>query len=245
MKKGEIRMKLNDKIKELRKKNGLTQEELADKLNVSRQAITKWESGDGVPDIDNIKNIALFFHVSIDYLLDNKHEEIINLENKFKLLEIFLFIIGIFLGIVAENFEFGFVLCFLLPGITLCIENIVLNRKYRKENNILLQKELLEKDLPTDLYGNILNINDNAKYERFKQYLINSLLSISIIELFDIVGYVFNDDVLLTFNLIIFDNTIINNIFNIFISYLIGLLVFFIIECIINEIKVKRYNKIK
>ena len=55
---------LAEKIKELRKKEGLTQEELASRLNVSRQAITKWETGEGLPDIDNLKNIALFFHVS-------------------------------------------------------------------------------------------------------------------------------------------------------------------------------------
>ena len=55
-------------------------------------------------------------NISEYYNSDNKHEEIINLENKFKLLEIFLFIIGIFLGIVAKNFEFGFVLCFLFSA---------------------------------------------------------------------------------------------------------------------------------
>jgi len=43
----------SEKIKELRKKKGLTQEDLANALNVSRQAITKWESGDGRPDIEN------------------------------------------------------------------------------------------------------------------------------------------------------------------------------------------------
>ena len=48
---------LSEKIKELRKKKGLTQEDLANALNVSRQAITKWESGDGSPDIENLKNM--------------------------------------------------------------------------------------------------------------------------------------------------------------------------------------------
>ena len=103
---------------------------MASELNVSRQAITKWESGDGAPDIDNLRNIALFFHVSVDYLIDNKTEQIVDLKNKFNLVEIFLFIFGICLGFVAKSFEFGFVMCLLLPGITVCVENIVLSKKY-------------------------------------------------------------------------------------------------------------------
>lgn len=62
---------LNDKIKALRKMNNMTQEELADKLYVSRQAITKWESGLGTPDISNIEAIAKLFNLSIDELLSN------------------------------------------------------------------------------------------------------------------------------------------------------------------------------
>ena len=62
---------LNEKIKALRKANNLTQEELADKLCVSRQAITKWESGLGIPDISNIEAIAKLFGISIDELISN------------------------------------------------------------------------------------------------------------------------------------------------------------------------------
>ena len=60
---------LNEKIKNLRKQNNLTQEELADKLCVSRQAITKWETGAGVPDIANIEAIAKLFGITFDELL--------------------------------------------------------------------------------------------------------------------------------------------------------------------------------
>ena len=62
-------MKLNEKIKKIRKENNLFQEKLADKLNVSRQAITKWESGLGSPDIYNLKEISKLFLISIDSLL--------------------------------------------------------------------------------------------------------------------------------------------------------------------------------
>ena len=52
-------MLFNEKLKLLRKENNLTQEDLSEKLNVSRQAITKWESGDGIPDIDNLKHYLI------------------------------------------------------------------------------------------------------------------------------------------------------------------------------------------
>ena len=62
-------MLFNEKLKMLRKENELTQEQLAEKLNVSRQAITKWESGDGTPDIENLKQISIFFNTTIDELV--------------------------------------------------------------------------------------------------------------------------------------------------------------------------------
>ena len=62
-------MELNEKLQELRKKKGLTQEELAEVLFVSRTAISKWESGRGYPNIDSLKAISKFFGVTIDELL--------------------------------------------------------------------------------------------------------------------------------------------------------------------------------
>ena len=62
-------MEFHEKIQELRKKKGLTQEELAEILFVSRTAISKWESGRGYPNIDSLKAIAKFFGVTIDELL--------------------------------------------------------------------------------------------------------------------------------------------------------------------------------
>lgn len=71
-------MNFEEKLKMLRKESNLTQEELAEKLCVSRQAITKWENGDGLPDIDNLKEISKLFNVSIDELV--KEEKEVNLE---------------------------------------------------------------------------------------------------------------------------------------------------------------------
>lgn len=62
-------MEFNEKLQELRKQKGLTQEELAEVLFVSRTAISKWESGRGYPNIDSLKAISKFFGVTIDELL--------------------------------------------------------------------------------------------------------------------------------------------------------------------------------
>ena len=62
-------MELRQKIQELRKQRGLTQEELAAQLYVSRTAVSKWESGRGYPNIDSLKVLAKFFSVSLDDLL--------------------------------------------------------------------------------------------------------------------------------------------------------------------------------
>ena len=64
-------MEFNEKLQELRKQKGLTQEELAERLYVSRTAISKWESGRGYPNIESLKAIAKFFSVTIDELLSS------------------------------------------------------------------------------------------------------------------------------------------------------------------------------
>ena len=64
-------MEFNEKLQELRKQKGFTQEELAEKLYVSRAAISKWESGRGYPNIDSLKAIARFFSVTVDELLSS------------------------------------------------------------------------------------------------------------------------------------------------------------------------------
>lgn len=67
-------MILADKILDLRKKNGWSQEELAEKLNVSRQSISKWESAASIPDIGKILEMAALFGVTTDYLLKDNQE---------------------------------------------------------------------------------------------------------------------------------------------------------------------------
>ena len=62
-------MEFNEKLQELRKQKGFTQEELAVRLFVARTAVSKWESGRGYPNIDSLKAISKLFSVTIDELL--------------------------------------------------------------------------------------------------------------------------------------------------------------------------------
>lgn len=65
-------MEFNEKLQQLRKEKGLTQEQLAEELHVSRTAISKWESGRGYPSIDSLKEISKLFALSIDNLLSGE-----------------------------------------------------------------------------------------------------------------------------------------------------------------------------
>ncbi len=66
-------MQLSDKIVGLRKSNGMSQEELAEKLNISRQAISRWEKGSALPDATNILQLSKLFGVTTDYLLNDDY----------------------------------------------------------------------------------------------------------------------------------------------------------------------------
>ncbi len=62
-------MNISERLCDLRKKAGYSQEQLAELLGISRQAISKWESGQGNPDIDNIIKLTKIYQVSADYIL--------------------------------------------------------------------------------------------------------------------------------------------------------------------------------
>ncbi len=97
-------------IKEIRKKNNLTQKDLADKYNVTYQAVSKWENGKNMPDVSLIKEISKDFNVSMDDLLDGKY----NTNNKKKYIKwiiigIMIFILAVILTILfnkSSDFEF-------------------------------------------------------------------------------------------------------------------------------------------
>lgn len=62
-------MRIGNQLNQLRKLSGMTQEQLAEKLNVSRQTISKWEAGTTLPDLDSVVKISRMFHISLDDLL--------------------------------------------------------------------------------------------------------------------------------------------------------------------------------
>ncbi len=65
-------MNFAEKVKTMRKQFEMSQEQLAEKINVSRQAITKWETGGGIPDVENLLAIAALFNISVDELMSAK-----------------------------------------------------------------------------------------------------------------------------------------------------------------------------
>lgn len=71
-------MKLDEKLVRLRKKKGLTQLELAEAVKVSRQAVSKWESGGEMPSTENLLGLSELYRVPVDYLLNEEDRELEN-----------------------------------------------------------------------------------------------------------------------------------------------------------------------
>lgn len=89
-------MDFNEKLQHLRKHHNMTQEQLAEKLYVSRTAVSKWENGKGYPNIDSLKCISKLFSISIDDLLSG--EELISIaesENRTNINKIFSLLFGV------------------------------------------------------------------------------------------------------------------------------------------------------
>lgn len=109
-------MNFGEKLKSLRIKNEYSQETLAEMINVSRQAVTKWENGNGMPDIENLKLIADIFDVTIDSLVRDE-EEIETLD------ESFCFNVAFYTGIIF--FCIGFLLNSFLDAVDIIFFPIV------------------------------------------------------------------------------------------------------------------------
>lgn len=127
-------MEFNNKLYELRKQRGLSQEELAGKLNVSRQTVSKWELGDSTPDMEKLIAISDLFEISLDELVLGKtqpndtqpqkqnsfintlEEKVCTLRNKNRLLKV-LKIIGIILGVLVAVDVISMIIYFCVNGV--------------------------------------------------------------------------------------------------------------------------------
>jgi transcriptional regulator with XRE-family HTH domain len=100
--------KIGKFIKKLREENNLTQKELADKLGVTYQAVSKWENGKNVPDISIIKEMSKMFNVDIDEILDGEKKD--KKKSLYPLLLVSLLIVLLVLGYIfydkTDNYEF-------------------------------------------------------------------------------------------------------------------------------------------
>lgn len=97
-------------IAELRKKQGLTQQQLADKLNLSNKTISKWETGLGSPDISNLLTLANTLDISVDELLQGtldktKNVKTTDVPKREKAIIVLASCIGAIFGILAYNFS--------------------------------------------------------------------------------------------------------------------------------------------
>ncbi|MBQ6538782.1 MAG: helix-turn-helix transcriptional regulator [Bacilli bacterium] len=117
-------MEIGKKIMELRKKNGFSQEELADKVGVTRQTISKWELGETSPDLKQAKELSKIFKVSLDELVDNDIENILieKTSNTEKLA-----------GLILKLLRFLIVFIIVLPILVIILNIVVKN--YRENNS--------------------------------------------------------------------------------------------------------------
>ena len=173
-------MKFNENLKYLRKESKLTQENLAEKLNVSRQAVTKWESGQSLPDIDNLKQMADLFGVTMDSLvgdIETKKESKINKKMNdigYFIIAVIVLLFPIFFSIQAfieqltSNENIIIVTSILVVGILFIFFLLSIKLYFKEKNNIIINMKQTKE----------------GKKERIK-YILNKLK----FELFDFAIY--------------------------------------------------------
>lgn len=155
-------MMFNEKLYKMRKEKNLSQEALAEKLNTTRQAVSKWENNQGFPETERLLMISNFFNVSIDYLLRDTKEEDSNVErgyyvskemaegfidNQKRWVGCFLFGIAILILSIAVFLKFEYegtsILLFLgmiISGGLLSVRGLFL---YEKKYNVLKKETLI------------------------------------------------------------------------------------------------------
>jgi len=132
-------MDIAERIQSLRKQKGYSQEELAEKIGVSRQAVSKWESRQSTPDIDKIIALSDLFNISTDYILKGEETHTVPGENSIRpLFAGFAVVFGAVAGIwsfTANRFNYNECILIMLAGgtaglgVALCVKTILANIK--------------------------------------------------------------------------------------------------------------------
>lgn len=117
-------MNLGDKILQLRKKNGLSQEQLGEKVDVTRQTISNWELGETAPNPEQLKKMSKAFNVSIDEILDNDSKEFLinKISNTEKLAGIIIKILKV-IGIVIVIYIIFMIIAVIGLGVFTVVKN--------------------------------------------------------------------------------------------------------------------------
>ncbi len=117
-------MNLGDKILQLRKKNGLSQEQLGEKVDVTRQTISNWELGETTPNPEQLKKMSKAFNVSIDEILDNDSKEFLmnKISNTEKLAGIIIKILKV-IGIVIVVYIIFMIIAVIGLGVFTVVKN--------------------------------------------------------------------------------------------------------------------------
>ena len=117
-------MNLGDKILQLRKKNGLSQEQLGEKVYVTRQTISNWELGETTPNPEQLKKMSKAFNVSIDEILDNASKEFLmnKISNTEKLAGIIIKILKV-IGIVIVVYIIFMIIAVIGLGVFTVVKN--------------------------------------------------------------------------------------------------------------------------
>lgn len=175
---GDEWMSIGDKIYNLRKKKNMSQEELASVLNVSRQTISKWETGESNPDFDKIVPLCNFFEISTDELMRDENvtlkSEIVRVNQKNKALTIsmciIIFIVMCILGIVFD--EIGVNDSVMAIAMLSCIAAISIILVYYFTNNSGTNRIKSDRNLE-------------------KRKLINSIINMLIVIIYFVFSYIF------------------------------------------------------
>ena len=167
-------MKLADKLFELRKEKGWSQEKLAEQINVSRQSISKWESGQALPELEKIVELSKIFQVTTDYLLleesdkpeikpvlsedeKNRYYKEVKSYSFWQVLYIFVSALAIFLFFAGSSFPAKFTALVWLSFFLLIASAMAINKALKIKN------KYLDKVISLDEYSKKEGAQDETK----------------------------------------------------------------------------------